>query len=63
MPNRYLPSALASMVEEMHEALLTGEGKGDELADEDGHIPEYEALVQMLKPEYQQEFRERRGEA
>lgn len=60
MPNRYLPSALSDMVEERHESLLTGQGKGDD-ADDD-YVPEYEALVSMMKPEHQQEFKRRRGE-
>ena len=62
MPNRYMPSALTDMVEEKHEALLNDvEGKGDG-TDGDDYVPEYKALVTMLKPEHQREFRERRGE-
>jgi len=58
MPNRYLPSALSNMVEERHERLLD-RGKGDGT---DDYPAEYEALVQMLKPEHQREFKKRRGE-
>lgn len=60
MPNRYLPSALTEMVDEVHEDLTIEEGKGD---DSDEYIPEYEALVRMLQPEYREEFRRRRGES
>lgn len=60
MPNRYLPSALANMVEERHEAMLD---RGKDKSDGDDYTPEHEALVQMLKPEYREEYRERRGEA
>jgi len=58
MPNRYLPSPLSNMVEERHETMLD-KGKG---GDADDYPPEYEALVQMLKPEHQREFKKRRGE-
>lgn len=57
MPNRYLPSALTAMIEEEHEDLL--EDKGDDI---DDYPAEWEALVSMLRPEFQREFRERRGE-
>lgn len=57
MPNRYLPSALSDMVEERHERLLT-KGKGDD----NDYPAEYRALVAMLKPEHQREFKQRRGE-
>lgn len=60
VPNRYLPSALTDMVEERHEALLDGQGKDD---DTENYVPEYEALVRMLKPHHQEEYRERRGES
>ena len=65
MPNRYLPSALSDMVEEKHEELLpavAGKGDGTQNDDDDEYVPEYEALVSMMKPEHQQEFRRRRGE-
>jgi len=61
MPNRYLPSALCDMVEEVHEDLIDrARREGDD--DDDNYPAEYEAVVEMLKPEYQEEFRERRGE-
>jgi len=56
MPNRYIPSALTDMIDERHEKLIRerqGKGASD-------YIAEYEALVLMLKPEYQEEFRKRR---
>lgn len=58
VPNRYLPSALADMVSDVHEDMLNQTSKDDD-AD---YVPEYEALVSMLKPEYQEEFNERTGE-
>lgn len=59
MPNRYLPSALADMVEDRHQALLDeGQGEGDG----DDYVPEHEALVEMLQPQYREEYRDRRGE-
>jgi len=59
MPNRYLPSALTEILDEVHqEKIRASQGKGDE-AD---YVPEYEALVSMLQPEYREEFRRRRGE-
>lgn len=61
MPNRYLPSALTDMVEEVHTDLLDdAPGKGDDQSADD-YVPEYEALVRMLRPEYQREFKERTG--
>ena len=59
VPNRYLPSALTEMIDEKHQTLITdARGKG---ADETDYPPEYEALVEMLQPEYQEEFRDRRS--
>jgi len=58
MPNRYIPSALTDMIDEEHERLIRSQGKGAS-----DYVPEYEALVEMLQPKYQQEYRERRGEA
>lgn len=68
VPNRYMPSALTAMVSEQHDELLRRQGKdGGDAHDrgaqgdsgDDEYIPEYEALVSMLKPEHQAEFRDR----
>lgn len=61
MPNRYIPSALAAMIEEQHDDLLSHQGKGDD-TESDEYVPEYEAVVSMLQPEYREEFRRRTGE-
>lgn len=61
MPNRYLPAALSDMVAEVHDSLLTSPRK-DADAGDDEYVPEYEALVEMLQPQYREEFRRRRGE-
>jgi len=62
MPNRYMPTALADMIDEEHQDLIRqDQGKG--ATSEQSYPPEYEALVGMLQPEYQEEYRERRGEA
>lgn len=61
MPNRYLPAALVDLIEEHEQQLLVerNQGKGD---DRDEYIPEWKVLEDMLKPEFQRKFRERRGE-
>lgn len=60
MPNRYIPSALTDMIEEVHDDLQrNAQGKGDDSGDD--YVPEHEALVEMLQPEYREEFKSRRG--
>lgn len=56
MPNRYLPSALTEIVEEQHESMI------DKSDDTDEYPAEWEAVVEMLQPEYQDEFWNRRAE-
>lgn len=47
------------MVEDVHEGMLD---RANQEGDDDDYPPEYRALVSMLKPEYQEEFKSRRGE-
>lgn len=60
MPNRYVPAALSDMIAEKHDGLLVTVSDRD--SDSDEYVAEYEALLEMLQPEYQEEFRRRTGE-
>lgn len=57
MPNRYLPSALVDMIDERQTAL------NKDKSDDGEYVAEHEVLVDMLQPEHQEEYRQRRGEA
>jgi hypothetical protein len=56
MPNLYVPRALDDLVKSGVDSLEAQRSK-DESADE--YVSEWEALVTMLRPEFQQEFEER----